>query len=192
MNRKPQTTVRILMILLFASVGLALGADYNVPWHTVDGGGYELAGGFWVGVVSLAPPEPGDCDADGDVDLDDYVGFSGCLSGPGNEVGAGCSCADFDADGDVDLADFAAFQLTVEAPPVECITGPSCACNGDVNGDGIISSLDVAIIYICNGQPASACPGEDVNCDGWITDCDAAVAMCQFGQFAPGDPACCD
>ena len=55
-------------------------------------------------------PAPGDCDADGDIALDDYDAFTACLDGPG-VTGAGCECTDFDDDGDADLADFAEFQV---------------------------------------------------------------------------------
>jgi hypothetical protein len=52
----------------------------------------------------------GDCDLDGDADLDDYANLEACLSGPGGGIGAGCRCFDFDDNGDVDLGDFAEFQ----------------------------------------------------------------------------------
>ncbi len=53
---------------------------------------------------------PGDADGDGDVDLNDYPQFAGCLSGPGQGAGSGCDLLDFDGDTDVDLADFAEMQ----------------------------------------------------------------------------------
>ncbi|GAG01186.1 unnamed protein product, partial [marine sediment metagenome] len=53
----------------------------------------------------------GDFDGDGDVDLDDFVHWGGCLTGPDNgPCDAGCDVFDFDADADVDLDDFAKFQ----------------------------------------------------------------------------------
>ena len=54
----------------------------------------------------------GDYDGDGNVDLDDYASFPGCLSGPILPAPAGlCRDAfDFDVDLDVDLADFGEFQ----------------------------------------------------------------------------------
>jgi autotransporter-associated beta strand protein/T5SS/PEP-CTERM-associated repeat protein len=58
----------------------------------------------------VTPAAPGDCDADGDVDPDDYVDFVVCLNGPGGGTGSGCECTDFDGDGDADLLDFAEFQ----------------------------------------------------------------------------------
>lgn len=53
----------------------------------------------------------GDLDGDGDVDLDDYSDFHGCITGPDTpQNDPECRYADFDCDGDVDLGDFAEFQ----------------------------------------------------------------------------------
>ncbi len=53
----------------------------------------------------------GDCDADGDADLDDLAILAGCLTNPGDALGVGCACLDLDSDFDVDLRDFARFQF---------------------------------------------------------------------------------
>jgi len=53
---------------------------------------------------------PGDCDQDGDIDLDDFAVFAACLTGPSGEPPPGCDLADLDGDTDVDLADAARFQ----------------------------------------------------------------------------------
>jgi len=60
--------------------------------------------------VSCSGAGPGDCDQDGDIDLDDYAVFADCLTGPLGGILAGCDLADMDVDTDVDLDDFAAFQ----------------------------------------------------------------------------------
>ncbi len=60
--------------------------------------------------LALPAPLPGDFDDDGDVDLDDFDIFAGCMTGPDIPTGPGCEPADIDADGDVDLADFGVFQ----------------------------------------------------------------------------------
>lgn len=53
----------------------------------------------------------GDTDANGDVDLRDFVDFSICLDGPAVSNSAlGCECFDFDSDNHVDLRDFANIQ----------------------------------------------------------------------------------
>lgn len=60
------------------------------------------------------PVFPFDDNADGNVDLADFAGFSACFVGPGGEpLGDPCDPCnnhDADGDGDVDLADFASFQ----------------------------------------------------------------------------------
>ena len=124
-------------LCMLAILHTALAQDYDIDWHTIDGGGemwstggdyelggtigqpdagalaggdYTLTGGFWFGCV------PGDGDCDGDVDLDDYADFEACLAGPGGGLGADCGCFDFDDSGDVDLKDFAAFQVAFTGP----------------------------------------------------------------------------
>ena len=67
-----------------------------------------------------AYPGPGDFDANGVVDLDDYDELSGCLSGPWNfsesTVAQPCLLAfDFDDDQDVDLDDFTEFAVLLAA-----------------------------------------------------------------------------
>lgn len=68
------------------------------------------AGAFRLVDLLTIGPFHGDCDKDGDVDLDDFAGFSACLGGPGTGIGAGCGCFDLNGDEDVDLLDFAEFQ----------------------------------------------------------------------------------
>ena len=61
---------------------------------------------------------PGDIDADGDVDLNDFALFAACYTGADATSGSppGCGAGDFapsdlDGDGDVDLVDFATFAM---------------------------------------------------------------------------------
>jgi hypothetical protein len=77
---------------------------------------YEVVAVDSAGLSSspASEPIPGDFDFDGDVDLQDYVAFEGCLRGP-LVVRAG----DVDTDGDVDLADFAVWSA--------CLMGPTIA-----------------------------------------------------------------
>lgn len=56
----------------------------------------------------------GDCDVDGDVDLDDFAScFAPCIDGPHAAVSGSCANVDLDVDGDVDLGDFAEFQAGI-------------------------------------------------------------------------------
>jgi len=64
-------------------------------------------------VIEAIGATPGDCDDDGDVDLDDFADFDECLGGPGGELLAGCECFDLDDSGDVTLLDFAVFQVAL-------------------------------------------------------------------------------
>jgi len=65
-----------------------------------------------------------------------------------------------------------------------------CACNGDLDGDGIVTPSDQIILNGCLGQPPTgACAAADINCDGVIDGADMGVLSCQLG--APPDPACC-
>lgn len=69
------------------------------------GGPFELAGGFWFEIGRM------DCDEDGGVTLFDHSLLTGCLTGPGGGVPAGCDCFDVDRSGTVDLRDFSAAQI---------------------------------------------------------------------------------
>jgi len=67
-------------------------------------------------VTNQPSTRPGDWDQDGDVDLDDFAEFPGCMSGPWQGEGfvmPSQDCLDvfdLDADADVDVRDFASFQ----------------------------------------------------------------------------------
>ena len=63
--------------------------------------------------VTVALAEPGDFDADCDVDLGDYAEWADCMLGPNVDVPTACTCADSDGDGDLDLADFADLQQRI-------------------------------------------------------------------------------
>ena len=63
-----------------------------------------------MGAYEYRPPVASDFDHDGNVDLNDFVIFAGCLGGPGVAPTPQCVAADLTADNDVDLADFTEFQ----------------------------------------------------------------------------------
>ncbi len=110
--------------------------DYDLSWHTVDGGGvmfsaggdYELSGTIGqpdAGEPLVGPGEsgyeltggfwfeiaPGDCNTDGGVNLFDYDSFEACLGGPGGgALSPECACFDLDGNGTVDMLDFGGLQ----------------------------------------------------------------------------------
>jgi len=86
----------------------AAQGTYVVRLEVTDGDGGADHAQFDVDVGGAS--QPGDCDGDGDVDLDDFHGLFDCLLGPDDGLGADCGCFDLDANGRVDLLDFAAFQ----------------------------------------------------------------------------------
>lgn len=126
----------------FTTAAVAIGPGdpiFDLAWRTIDGGGqmsstgggfevsgtigqpdagtvmtggeFEVTGGFWFRVV------PGDCNADGGVNLFDFADFIDCTSGPGGGLPEpDCACVDFDADEDVDLLDFGGLQVRITGP----------------------------------------------------------------------------
>ncbi|MCK4342956.1 MAG: hypothetical protein KAY37_14680, partial [Phycisphaerae bacterium] len=74
-----------------------------------------VAAGHWHSLGLKGYPR-GDLDRDGDVDLDDFNIFAGCMNGPEITFPGGCDDADLDGDADVDLADFAVFQTLFTGP----------------------------------------------------------------------------
>ncbi len=70
----------------------------------------------FVTVPIYSGPLPGDCDGDGDVDLDDVTSFTACFAGPALPPLGGCVCTEPDQDGDFDMADFALLQAHFTGP----------------------------------------------------------------------------
>lgn len=123
-----------------------------------------------------------DFDQDGDVDLDDFEVFCGCLGGPGVSYdpppsgcaldlgGSGFLAADLDEDGDVDVADFAAFQICYSGegnPP-----DPSCGPGSGVT-EIILNGNSITVNGSCvtvNGTTATITCEGTYNITGTLTD----------------------
>lgn len=127
-------SARLIRVAWVGFVAAALGApsafaQFDLTWHTIDGGGgmfstggsfevsgtigqpdagrmtggnFEIVGGFWAGAVPQPCTFPGDLNVDGDVDLSD---LSTLLANFGVGSGATLATGDVDGDGDVDLTD---------------------------------------------------------------------------------------
>lgn len=129
-----------------------------------------------------------DADGDDDVELDDFVVFAACFTGPGDfyTPDDACAISDIDQDGDVDLTDYSSFLAVYFGPYDDCnangvldltdiITGGSlddnangipdeCETVGDLNGDGVVGIIDL-LILLSNWGPCKGCPA-DLDGDG--------------------------
>ena len=145
MNRKTDSFVRVAP-LRFAAVVLTLGVatttlgqNFQIDWHTINGGGgfsaaggfelegtigqpdagfmtggnFELSGGFWAGAVPQCACL-GDMNSDGDRNGADISAFVGCVI-----QGGACVCADVNGMNGVTLADVTVFVA-------DLLTGTGC------------------------------------------------------------------
>ncbi len=96
-----------------AAVPVDLLVDYDGNSRFVDDVSTADTGNGVAPIVDMGAYEfvLGDCDADGDADVDDHAILVTCLTNPGELLGAGCACLDLDSDGDVDLRDFWFMQM---------------------------------------------------------------------------------
>jgi len=74
------------------------------------------------------------------------------------------------------------------ARPHDAVAGP-CPCNGDVNNNGSVTALDVAIVKDCiTGANCGLCVNScDLDCDGDIDYYDVGVVAC----YHQGQTNCC-
>jgi hypothetical protein len=107
---------------------------------------------------AAAPTVAGDCDADGDVELADYHGVPGCVTGPGGgPIDLSCACTDTDDDGDVDLGDLAGLQnefaclipVLISAPT----SGPVCPTELVVLSAHAQGNAPLQYQWLFNGEP---------------------------------------
>ena len=109
--------------------------------------------------ITCGAENPGDCDGDHDVDINDFDVFAVCMAGPDHWLNSGCMCAALDTDGDVDLRDFALLQTSFTGgPPLPagacCLTDASC-----IMVTQHVCGLVLAGVYQGDGSDCSApCP----------------------------------
>jgi len=124
-----------LSALFVVGPSLGLAQDFDLSWHTIDGGGatfstggafelggtvgqpdagsatrsggtYQVVGGFWSGPSAVGLCAcPGDLNQDGQIDGDDVQTFVTCLL----SSGPACACADLDGSGDLSVEDVPLF-----------------------------------------------------------------------------------
>jgi hypothetical protein len=78
--------------------------------------GYSVTNDLGQINVTSRSGDLGDFDGDSDVDMDDFVQFESCFTGPGGGVGPGCAAGDFDGDADIDCDDWEQFQFVWTDP----------------------------------------------------------------------------
>lgn len=71
-----------------------------------------------------------------------------------------------------------------------CGTTPSAAvrlrvCSGDINGDGMVNTLDLTIILASFGQGVPACASGDQNADAQVNTLDLTILIGAFGNTCP-------
>ncbi len=121
----------------------AVLADFNLSWHSVDGGGGSSAGGTYQLTGVIGQHDVGQVAAGGSYQL-----TGGFLSGA--IIGPACACpADVSADGLLNGRDVKSF--------VNCMLGtaPNCAC-AELDGANGLSSGDV-VVFINSLMTGSNC-----------------------------------
>ena len=96
------------------------GVPAGLPQVLANAGGLFAQPDAGIGgiepIARTTPVFYGDGDADGDVDMADYIEMTTCFTGPEGVVTEDCLRFDFDNDGDVDLPDYVGFQARFTGP----------------------------------------------------------------------------
>ncbi len=110
---------------------IAASGGFEIPWHTVDGGGGTSSGGGFVLSGTAGQPDAGDL-AGGDFVL---------RGGFWQTFGVGCGDCPTDVDGDGDVNAFDLANLLGAWGPVT----PGSACL-DADENGFIEAFDLAVL----------------------------------------------
>jgi len=109
----------------------AAGGDFDLSWHTIDGGGGTSSGGDFVLRGTIGQPDAGDLSG-GDFTL---------RGGFWQTFGVGCGDCPTDVDGDGDVNAFDLANLLGAWGPVT----PGSACL-DADDSGFIEAFDLAVL----------------------------------------------
>ncbi len=126
------------VILALALAPALLAQDFDISWHTIDGGGEMFCnGGNFELSGTIGQPDAGAMTG-GDFEL---VGGFWAIGGDNPP----CDPCDMNCDGDVNAIDIENFiALLFDPNAVPCNT-----CTGDVNGDGTVDAFDIEPFLEC-------------------------------------------
>jgi len=122
-----------------------------------------------------------DCDADCDIDQDDFGCFQRCYTGNGNPRTPGCANYDFENDNDVDEVDFEHFMAVGALSGPNVFIVPNCTPPGgsppdtDYDDDGVLNEQDNCP-YVANPDQT------DGDSDGFGDACDNCPAVANADQ----------
>ena len=148
MNRKLQTTIRTLMILLLVFVEAAVAADYVIDWYTIDGGGAGVSDASTGGSYTLS----------GTIGQPDARNHPEAMTGGSYKLTGGfwvipeCPAlpCDYDGDCDVDQDDLDLFEVCASGPAIPVIGG--CE-DRDFDNDEDADQDDFGILQRCLSGP---------------------------------------
>ncbi len=128
---------------------LTLAQDYEVPWHTIDGGGAMWsAGGDLVLFGTIGQPDAGPVTMTGG----DFRLAGGFWAAP--QSGSQFEVGDLNCDGWINNGDIDPFTLALTDPAAYALTFPDCDPNlADINGDGWTNNGDIdAFLVLLSAQ----------------------------------------
>ncbi len=126
------------LFLALAIAPAAFAQDFDLAWHTIDGGGEMFtSGGNFELSGTIGQPDAGAMTG-GDFEL-----VGGFWAGAGGDSPP-CDPCDMNCDGVINAFDIEPFLDLLFGGPVPCDT-----CTGDVNGDGNIDAFDIEPFLAC-------------------------------------------
>ncbi len=144
----------VLTAVLALTAGVVIAGQFDLSWHTTDGGGGSSTGGAYALSGSIGQPDAGQMSGGS------FAITGGFWAVPAS--GGGCTrdpewiCdGDVDGDGQVNPVDVGLVQATFGS------THEQNLCNYDVDCDGQINPVDSGIVQSLFGtceEPRQVCP----------------------------------
>lgn len=127
---------RLVLSFAVAATAQTALAQFELDWHTIDGGGGTSSGGAFALSGTIGQPDAGMMSG-GSFTL--VGGFWGGVGAP-----SGGLVGDMNCDGFVTVADIGPFVMAISNPAQYAVFFPSCdIMNGDINNDGFITVADI-------------------------------------------------